>query len=608
MMARKPNRTQEQADARVLAKAIREAFDITTNYVDPYEDRFDPSTGELWLSIGAGGKDANERIGTPQTWSDLKVIREKCRTLAATNEFAINGHENRISYIVGSGHTYDVKWKEGEESEDAKDDALESVKAVVEEFVRLNHWHRRQQEIVRRKDRDGECFLRLFLAADGTTRVRFVEPVQVQTPEAKVCDDAHTFGIQTDPNDVETVLGYWIDGTLIDAAEIQHRKANVDANVKRGVPLFWPVVPNLCRAEKLLRNMSVVAEIQSAIAMIRKHGAAGKSGLEQFVSGQATKTVTNSTTGTTDYFKRYPPGTILDALGSTEYEFPSAKTRADSYVGVLQAELRAIASRLVMPEFMLSSDASNANYSSTMVAEGLAVKMFERLQWDLIEEDLELLDTVLRHAESAGKIPSGLLDRISLMASPPNVQTRDRLKDAQADAILVDKGAMSSETMAERHDLVWEVEKERLGQQPRLADPNTTPATDGEAPETPTRPDTGVPAPIDAASQSGQVVQTAQDLVLNGAQIQAALSIVTSVAAGEMPRDAGIGQLAVLFNLSPQQAEQIMGSAGTSTPTTPNPRPNQPAEPDPAEKVVPATESHAAACRRISEALWSGYP
>ena len=47
---------------------------------------------------------------------------------------------------------------------------------------------------------------------------------------------------------------------------------------------------------------------------------------------------------------------------------------------VLQAELRAIAARLVMPEFMFTSDASNANFASTMVAEGPAMKMFERLQ------------------------------------------------------------------------------------------------------------------------------------------------------------------------------------------------------------------------------------
>ena len=104
--------------------------------------------------------------------------------------------------------------------------------------------------------------LRLFAAADGTTLVRFVEPAQVAAPSDRIADPLASFGIQTDPNDVETVLGYWIDGRLIDADEIQHRKANVDGNVRRGLPLFYPVRKNLRRAEKLLRNMSVVAEIQ----------------------------------------------------------------------------------------------------------------------------------------------------------------------------------------------------------------------------------------------------------------------------------------------------------------------------------------------------------
>ena len=35
---------------------------------------------------------------------ELADARAQCRRLAVTNEFAINGHENRISYIVGAGH------------------------------------------------------------------------------------------------------------------------------------------------------------------------------------------------------------------------------------------------------------------------------------------------------------------------------------------------------------------------------------------------------------------------------------------------------------------------------------------------------------------------
>ena len=43
----------------------------------------------------------------------LAQIRDQCRALAVANEFAINGHENRISYIVGSGHVYRAVAKQG---------------------------------------------------------------------------------------------------------------------------------------------------------------------------------------------------------------------------------------------------------------------------------------------------------------------------------------------------------------------------------------------------------------------------------------------------------------------------------------------------------------
>ena len=248
----------------------------------------------------------------------------------------------------------------------------------------------------------------------------------------------------------------------MDAAEIQHRKANVDANVKRGLPLFYPVRKNLRRAEKLLRNMSVVAEIQSAIAVIRKHTAATAAGLGQFVANQADLSVTSAATGRTSHFRRYAPGTILDAVAGTDYEFPAAGIDAARYVTVLQAELRAIASRLVMPEFMLTSDASNANYSSTMVAEGPAVKMFDRLQHEMLRDDIELFWRVLSHAVAAGRLSSDALRSVEIRGIPPTLAVRDRLKDAQADQILVRNGAMSVQTMAMRNGLDPEQEQQLI--------------------------------------------------------------------------------------------------------------------------------------------------
>ncbi len=261
------------------------------------------------------------------------------------------------------------------------------------------------------------------------------------------------------------MLGYWIDGRLVDADEIQHRKANVDGNVKRGLPLFYPVRKNLRRAEKLLRNMSVVAEIQSAIAVIRKHKAATAAGLADFVANQADVSVTSSATGRTSHFRRYAPGTILDAVAGTDYEFPAAGIDAGRYVTVLQAELRAVASRLVMPEFMLSSDASNANYSSTMVAEGPAVKIFDRLQHEMLADDVELLRRVVQNAVITGRLPPDSLTAIDIRGIPPTLAVRDRLKDAQADQILVRNGAMSVATMALRGGLDPEQEERLIARQ-----------------------------------------------------------------------------------------------------------------------------------------------
>jgi len=443
-----PGRASDRDPSRLEQHLLEVFEDLWDNAVDPAEAFYDVD-GTRWAAVGSAVGSA--AAGVPfASEQQLAEIRDQCRALAAGNEFAINGHENRISYVVGSGHTYRAS---AAGSSEANEGLVREVQAIVDQFVRINQWHKRQQEIVRRRDRDGEVFLRLFVAPDGITRVRFVEPSQVSTPPRLANDASASFGIQTDAEDVETVRGYYIDGRLVDALLIQHRKANVDANVKRGLPLYYPVRKNLRRAEKLLRNMSVVAGIQSAIAIIRKHSAGTRGTVQQFVQGQADASLTAPGSGRTSHFQRYAPGTIVDAFAGTEYQFPAASIDAARYVVVLQAELRAIAARLVMPEFMLTSDASNANYASTMVAEGPAVRMFERLQHEMLEDDLDLLARVVRAAADAGRLPREALTAVDLEGTPPSLAVRDRLKEAQADQILVRNGAMSPQTMALRHGL-----------------------------------------------------------------------------------------------------------------------------------------------------------
>ena len=102
---------------------------------------------------------------------------------------------------------------------------------------------------------------------------------------------------------------------------------------------------------------------------------------------------------------------------STPATPPSTSSRSetapvDKNVAAIQAELRAAAAALAMPEYMLSGDACNANFSSTMVAEGPAVKTFEEMQADLIEADVEIMERQIVLAAQAGLIRGASEDDI----------------------------------------------------------------------------------------------------------------------------------------------------------------------------------------------------
>ena len=195
--------------------------------------------------------------------------------------------------------------------------------------------------------------------------------------------------------------------------------------------------------------MSVVAEIQSAIALIRKHRGVSRSGVEQFVAAGADATATSAATGRTRHFSQYGPGTILDAPAGLEYDFPAAGVDAASFVTVLQAELRAIAARLVMPEFMFTSDASNANFASTMVAEGPAVRMFERLQASMIEQDRAVMWRVVENAVRCRPLPRRPATASKSKSPAQSLRVRDELREAQVDRIAYTHGVLSPQTWSQ---------------------------------------------------------------------------------------------------------------------------------------------------------------
>jgi len=67
-----------------------------------------------------------------------------------------------------------------------------------------------------------------------------------------------------------------------------------------------------------------------------------------------------------------------------------------------------------------------------------------------------------------------------------------------------------------------------------------------------------------------------QKAVMNGAQIVAMVSVAEKVVAGTLPRDTAIGILAVGFQMSPQEAEQVLASAGAGFEPAPPPSSPEP--------------------------------
>ena len=112
-----------------------------------------------------------------------------------------------------------------------------------------------------------------------------------------------------------------------------------------------------------------------------------------------------------------------------------------------------------MPEYMFTSNAANSNYASTLVAEGPAIKMFERLQASVIEEDRRVMWRVIENAVAQGKLHPDTKQLIELQITPPTLRVRDQLRDCQVERIAFENGLISPQTWSLRLGLDYDQEQ-----------------------------------------------------------------------------------------------------------------------------------------------------
>lgn len=532
-----------------------------------------------------------------RTEQDLAAMRGLGRFFGQQTAFGVGALNRLGNYTFDSGFVFKAQAAEG--VGDVGEDLLKAVQRVVDACVDRNNFSGGfDREIDRRARRDGQATICLELVDSWQADFRFAEPSQLTEPanprpledwltdQGIACCDSFasswSFGVHTVDGRHDRALGYhfvWnTSGTSWDYypdARVSHIKRNVDANVKCGVPDFNAIPGFIASTEKLLRNTEAGASVQAAIPFVKEYLSRVTKDQATAVKAATTTTRTAATPlGAREMAQQYfGPATIPIARDWEFKDGPGGDSRAQGFIAVIQAAFRYMGTLWDMPEAMISGDASNANLASALVAGDPFVKAREADQLVYSGEFRKLIWKAIKLAYDAGFFDrfnlkfSELQAAIYLKIDPPSVAVRDKLKDVQTDAILVDKGAMAVSTMATNAGLDHKAEIAEGAKPMAVASPYAS-----LSPTMPTTPD-GNPLSPQAPAQPaapGTLEPTAA-LKLNGAQITSAAEILSGVRSGNVAAFAA-EELLVGVGIDRQAAKAMIAA----TVKLPDPTPAQP--------------------------------
>jgi capsid protein len=234
----------------------------------------------------------------------------------------------------------------------------------------------------------------------------------------------------------------------IDAEEIVHTRHGVDSNQKRGVTVFLPILHMLDCFNKWIETELLARKLQSSIVLWRKVQGSPQQA-SAFADGMASSSGIDAGYGATRR-ETVRPGTILTTNHGTDIQFLQPNTNFGDAVPLGRVLLLCTAAGAGLPEFMLTADASNANYASTMVAEGPAVKLFQSEQQFFAGEFTRLWRWVMAEAMALGLLPADFLARVECVWTFPQLVNRDRPRERLADVRLVESRILSRAEVARR--------------------------------------------------------------------------------------------------------------------------------------------------------------
>ena len=433
-----PQAPHQAEDKLIALKKLKESFDY-----DPFDYMYDRyySNGEWWLPAGGSvpgiGGTSNKVQGHDayvfRTEQELRLQRDRARLIFATEPLAqaIVGHLR--AFTVGCGFVYQVKEKK-KFADKLNVDFLDAMQKEIDDWIDKEDWCAREQELFNCQVIDGEWFLRI-IKQRGEITARRVEPEHITNPPGGTVYNGWYLGVNCDPHDAETVLGYYYhayphnDGQPLDADEVIHFKDNVTRNVSRGVSSFFCLADDIDSTGKLIDNCRDGAAERASTAFVRSHKNATASAVNSFAAAQADASGTRAN-GRSWRGKSSKGAKIVDAGENMDITtMPAGDT--DGYISTVGLMMRVLGNRWGMPEFMVSADASNNNYASILVSGGPFVRQIEMAQAKLKRVYKKLMEMVLKNGARKGNYPVEMLEQVEIDVQAPSPVIQDKLVEAQ---------------------------------------------------------------------------------------------------------------------------------------------------------------------------------
>lgn len=436
-----------------------------------------------------------------ETDQDLKRMRASARKLQSLFPVSEGALSSLTNYIFGSaGFTFTVSPKHK-----GAEQLAAAIQKVVDRFLDVNDFLGEMDRDIHDRTRvDGEAFPTLYPdESAGEVLIDLVEPDNILQPAKPEQLNqmlraghklnywwlgVHTQHCQQRKRDTpERPLGYHAvfdrhgeQWDYLPASRVEHIKRNVGRNARRGWSDFAIVQRDLEIEAKIRRNTAEGAAILAAIVMIREHAeGVTKSSIESMVASNSTASYERQTQNSsrTTYVEQTRPGTVKDTpYGMKTTVGPMGTLNQPVYIQVAQYVLRIIGHRWNMPEYLVSGDASNANYSSTLVAESPFVKAREHDQEEYARHFRRLIGKALRLYHGMRVFGRGLswqqIDAaVEIKVDYPSVASRDKLQQAQVNQILADAKVLSKRTWAADSDLDYDEEQQQIASEPQPAPP-----------------------------------------------------------------------------------------------------------------------------------------